>query len=224
MHNRVIIDSFCSQVEIVSVYMVDDHQLMSDGLRQVLESGSRFRIERTFTEGTQLLEALRFERPEIIISDISMPGIELARDVTRLYPSTKFVFLTMHISADYVRPAMQSGAQGYLLKDSRVADVVEALETVLAGGRYISARAAASLLDPIENRIALTPREKDVLVLLAKGATTREIAETLMLSTNTIESHRRNLLSKTACVNTAELILWGVSEGYVQTGKQQWSK
>jgi DNA-binding NarL/FixJ family response regulator len=96
--------------------------------------------------------------------------------------------------------------------------VIDALETVARGGRYISPRAAASLLDPVESKITLTPREKDVLVLLARGATTRDIADTLMLSTNTIESHRRNLLSKTGATNTAGLIVWAVSEGYILPG------
>ena len=114
---------------------------------------------------------------------------------------------------------METGAHGYLLKDARIADVVEALETVAAGGKYIASRAAASLLDAVPFRVSLTPREKDVLILLARGCTTKEIADMLNLSANTIESHRRNLLSKTGCVNTADLIVWGVTEGYIPTGK-----
>jgi DNA-binding NarL/FixJ family response regulator len=208
----------------IEIFLIDDHRLLSDGLKRLIESGNTYRVSRTFSEGAALLEALHYEQPKILLSDISMPGIDgiaLAREVLHRYPAIKFIFLSMHTGPEYVKPAMQTGAHGYLLKDSRIDDIFEALDLVLAGGRYIAPKAATALLSAAPGQVEITPREKQILLRLAQGAGTKQIADQLSISIHTVESHRKNLLAKTNCQNVAGLILWGVTHGYIDSKKQE---
>lgn len=202
----------------VRLFLVDDHRLMNHGLKQVLESRPGYQVLRMFTDGDALLDALRFQMPDVVISDISMPGMDgltLARNILEQHPTLRFMFLTMHLNAQFIRPAMQMGVHAYVLKDSTADDIFEAIDTVISGKRYLSPKAAAVLLSGPDEQVALTPREIQVLRALALGYNTREISVRLFISINTVESHRRNLLLKTDCRNVAELILWGVETGYV---------
>ncbi len=202
----------------VRLYLIDDHRLMNEGLKQVLESREGYVVEKMFNDPAALLESLNFQKPDVIISDISMPGMDgiaLAKNVLERFPGVYIVFLTMHLNAQYIRPAMQMGVHGYVLKDSRAEDVFEAIDTVCSGNRYLSPKAAAILLSGPDEQITLTPRETQVLRAMALGFSTKEIAERLEISTNTVESHRKNLLLKTDCRNAAEMILWGVETGHV---------
>lgn len=206
----------------VSIFIVDDHQIMNDGLKQILESNPNFRVVKTFKSGGDLLSALNYELPQLIISDISMPelnGVELATEVIRKYPTIKMMFLSMHKEPEFVRPAIASGVHGYVLKDSKTEELFEAIEFVLSGEHYISPKASSGLVQSWQNKIELTSREIEVLKEIAKGKTTKDIAENLFISTHTVESHRKNLLSKTEASNTAELIVWGVKQGFIDTMK-----
>ncbi|MBU6324344.1 MAG: response regulator transcription factor [Bacteroidetes bacterium] len=208
----------------VRLYLVDDHRLMNEGLKQVLEAKPGYIVERMFTEAGSLLEDLNFHKPDIIISDISMPGMDgitLAKIVLERFPKIRFVFLTMHLNAQYIRPAMQMGVHGYILKDSRAEDIFEAIDTVCSGKRYLSPKAAALLLSGPDDAVVLTPRETQVLRALALGYSTKDISDYLNISISTVDSHRKNLLLKTDCRNVAELILWGVESGYVDPASRK---
>jgi DNA-binding NarL/FixJ family response regulator len=206
------------------LFLVDDHRLMNEGLRQILESRPGYQVLRMFTDGYELLDALRSQKPDVVIADISMPGMDgltLARTILEQFPKLPFMFLTMHLNAQYIRPAMQMGVHGYVLKDSKADDVFEAIDTVASGKRYLSPKAAAMLLSGPEEQVLLTPRETQVLRALALGYSTKEISERLYISINTVESHRKNLLIKTDCRNVAELILWAVETGYVDPASRR---
>lgn len=202
----------------ISVYLLDDHRVMNDGLKMMLESRPEYRVDKTFTRPEDLRYQLRFDQPDIIITDISMPetnGIELSKELLRDYPDIRILILTMHVNPELLRTAMQIGVQGYVLKDSRPEDLFDAMEAVLRGEKYISARAASALVDQGMKKTELTPRETEVLQALARGMSTREAAESLFISHHTVETHRKNLLAKSNSKNIAELIVWGVTEGYI---------
>lgn len=208
----------------LNIFIIDDHQIMNDGLTQILESRPGFVVTKTFKSGYELLEALNFQKPHLIISDISMPdmsGIELAAQVLKNHKEIKIMFLSMHKEPEFVRPAIASGAHGYVLKDSKAEELFEAIDFIMNDGRYISPKASSGLVISWQNKIELTPREIEVINEIAKGKTTKEIAESLFISTHTVETHRKNLLSKTESANTAELIVWGVSEGIIETKKSR---
>jgi len=202
----------------IRIFLVDDHNLMNEGLKQVIESRPAYRVARHFTGGSELLEVLNYDVPDLIITDISMPGmdgLELGKKILARFPGVRIMFLTMHLNSRYVRPAMQMGAHGYVLKDSRAEEVFEAIQTIYSGGKYLSPKVSGLLLADKFTGVTLTPREKEVLNALALGLNTREIAESLAISMHTIDSHRKNLLLKADCHNIAQLILWGVETGYV---------
>lgn len=208
----------CSMSSTISVYLLDDHRVMNDGLKMMLESRPEYRVDKTFTRPEDLRYQLRFDQPDLIITDISMPetnGIELSKELLRDYPDIRILILTMHVNPELLRTAMQIGVQGYVLKDSRPEDLFDAMEAVLRGEKYISARAASALVDQGMKKTELTPRETEVLQALARGMSTREAAESLFISHHTVETHRKNLLAKSNSKNIAELIVWGVTEGYI---------
>jgi two-component system nitrate/nitrite response regulator NarL len=208
----------------ISLYLLDDHRLMNEGLKQVLESRRGYKVERMYTDARIMLEDLNYQNPDVLISDISMPGMDgitLAKIILERFPNIRLMFLTMHLNAQYIRPAMQMGVHGYILKDSKAEDIFEAIDTVCAGKRYLSPKAAALLLSGPDDNIVLTPRETQVLRVLALGYNTKDIAEHLHISASTVDSHRKNLLLKTDCRNVAELILWGVECGYIDPSSRK---
>lgn len=205
-------------VNLTNIYIVDDHRLFSEGLKRSIESNGDFEVKKVFETADELLAALHFEQPDIVIADITMPGlsgIELSKRIREKYPQQKILILSMHEGVGWVRPAMEAGINGYLLKDCHVDELVLALHTIQQGATYFSPRISAIREYP-KAELELTPREADVLKQLATGKNTREIGEILFISENTVETHRRNLLLKSGCKNAAELIRWGLHQGYIQ--------
>jgi DNA-binding NarL/FixJ family response regulator len=202
----------------IKIFIVDDHRVISDGLKLILESKQGYQVLNAFTNPVSLLQELKVQQPDLIITDITMPGmngLELSKQVLANYPKIKILMLTMHIQGEYVKSAIKAGVSGYVLKDSSPEDLFNAIEAVMSGNKFISPKAQNGFFDLGRPKSELTARESEVLQALAMGMNTREVADKLFISNHTVETHRKNLLSKTESKNIAELIVWGVSRGYI---------
>lgn len=204
--------------------VVDDHALLRQGLRRLLEDEPDFEVVDEAGDGTQALKMVLQHRPDLILMDIGMPGpssFETARNIQRACPQTKVVFLTMHEDEEYVVEALQAGASGYLLKDTPALKLMGFLREVHRGGKCVSPEVLGRLVDdfcsPRRNRLglgssALTPREREVMKLLAEGNTVRGIAGMLSVSMKTIEAHKFNLMRKLDIHNKAQLVTCAIKK------------
>ena len=198
----------------IRLLLADDHPLIREGFRSLLNKNERFEIVGIAENGKELIELAGKELPDIILSDISMPvmnGMDAIEQIRNLYPSIKSVVLTMHEEREYVINALRIGVQGYIIKNVERFDLEKAIITIYEGGKYFSPIVtnilAESVARPDPPAISeLTPREKEVLELVAQGHSTKQIADKLGIGTRTVESHRVNMLKKMKVNNTAELV------------------
>lgn len=208
------------------ILMADDHSLVLAGLRRLVEEEGD--VVGTVEDGRTLVEEAQRLRPDIILLDISMPllnGLDAARQLTKLLPDSKLIFLSIHAAPTYVTEAFKVGASGYLVKQSAVAELTQAIQTVLKGQHYmtpsVTKNTLGATLHPSEGPVckrpvtALTPRQREVLQLLAEGKGTRTIASMLHISIKTVEFHRTRLMQELDLHSTAELTRYAVSEGLV---------
>jgi DNA-binding NarL/FixJ family response regulator len=198
----------------IRLLLADDHPLIREGFRSLLNKNERFEIVGIAENGKELIELAGKELPDIILCDISMPvmnGMDAIEQIRNLYPSIKSVVLTMHEEREYVINALRIGVQGYIIKNVERYDLEKAIITIFEGGKYFSPIVtnilAESIVRPDPPAISeLTPREKEVLELVAQGHSTKQIADKLGIGTRTVESHRVNMLKKMKVSNTAELV------------------
>jgi DNA-binding NarL/FixJ family response regulator len=205
------------------VLMADDHSILLAGVRKLLEE--RYDVVGMVEDGRALLEAAERYKPDLILLDISMPllnGLDAGRQLKKLQPDVKLLFLTMHASPQYATEAFKAGGSGYLLKQSAVSELPQAIEAVLQGKYYLTPSIAKPVIEKalnaekpaVKGSIAeLTPRQRQVLQLIGEGKRTKEIAELLKLSVKTVEFHKNCIMSELNFHTTAELVRYAIMEG-----------
>jgi len=205
--------------------LADDHAVVRDGLRALLEGGNDLQVVGVAGNGREAVsEALRL-RPDIVIMDIAMPeldGVEATRRIVERCPETRVLILSMYLSAEHIYRALQAGAQGYVLKESAGEEVVDAIRTLRAGKRYLSHRITETVIDDylregtnVSPLDSLSLRERDVLQLVVEGRTNAAIAQALSLSPKTVETYRARIMKKLKVKDTVELVKFSMRHGLI---------
>jgi DNA-binding NarL/FixJ family response regulator len=202
---------------VINVLLADDHGVLRDGVQRVLESNADIRVVAAVDDGHKAVEQALRLRPQVVVMDISMPGLsglEATRRIARGAPASAVVILSMHSSAELTREAFAAGAKGYLLKESAGDEVVKAVRAVAAGRRYLGEGLAEALLDardaPLER---LTPREREVLQLIVEGKSNALTAAALGLSPRSVETYRLRLMEKLGIGDLASLVKFAIRHG-----------
>jgi DNA-binding NarL/FixJ family response regulator len=206
------------------VLMADDHSLILAGLRKLVEAECE--VVGAVEDGRALVEAAQKLQPDLILLDISMPllnGLDAARQITKLLPESKLIFLTMHASPTYATEAFQAGASGYLLKRSAAAELSLAIRHVLQGQHYLTPLLTKDVLDSVLKPstgargkpalTGLTSRQREVLQLVAEGRGTKEIATILSVSVKTVEFHKSRIMQQLDIHTTADLTKYAITHG-----------
>ncbi|HVW83259.1 MAG TPA: response regulator transcription factor [Bryobacteraceae bacterium] len=207
----------------IRILLADDHTVMRDGLRALLERQPDMTVVAEAGDGRECVQMAERHAPDVIMLDVAMPemnGIEAARRVLASHPKTGIVMLSMHQDESYVLRALKAGARGYLLKDSPREDVLAAIRAAAEGRSFLSRKVSQMLQEDyiaqLESRgledsyELLTDREREILQLLAEGKSNKEVAGVLNISLTTVETHRSHILQKLSLHSTAELILYAV--------------
>jgi DNA-binding NarL/FixJ family response regulator len=207
----------------ITILLADDHSVVRQGFRRILESQPDMQIVGEAANGRQAIEQATKLLPDVVVMDVAMPelnGIEATRRLMESSPRTRVLALSMHKDAVYVREILRAGARGYLLKDAIDADLLAAVRSVAKGEAYLSPAIADAVLtdyrqhvtDPID---LLTSREREVLQLIAEGKTNKEIATALKLSVYTVDAHRGRIMEKLNLHSTGELVRFAVRKGLI---------
>jgi DNA-binding NarL/FixJ family response regulator len=202
------------------ILLADDHALLRDGLRALLEA-SDLRIVGEAENGREAIRLAREANPDVVVIDICMPvlnGIDATRAILRARPAARVIVLTMHEEDVYVVEALQAGARGYVLKSQCSADLVRAIDEVMQGAVYLSPAVSSTLVEAMlaggpAPRDPLTPREREVLQLVAEGRSTKEVAAAMGISVKTAETHRSRMMSKLGIHHTAGLVRYALRRG-----------
>ncbi|HEX4459186.1 MAG TPA: response regulator transcription factor [Polyangia bacterium] len=209
---------------MIRVVIVDDHAIVRAGVRAILQTKGDVIIAAEADNGRTALEAVARHRPDVLVIDLTMPelnGMEVVGRVRALSPHTKVLVLSMHAGAEFVRPALRAGALGYVVKGTGLDDLVTAIRAVAAGERFLDAAATAATLDEdflpdaADELERLTPREREVLQLVAEGFSNREIGERLGVTPKTIDVHRTSLMKKLDLHNAAALTRFAIRRGLI---------
>ncbi|HBX69085.1 MAG TPA: DNA-binding response regulator [Chloroflexi bacterium] len=212
----------------IRIVLADDHQIVRQGLQSLLNAETDMRVIGQAATGLEAVELTDQLRPDILVTDLMMPelnGLEVTRQALQRSPGTRVIVLSMHANEAYVLQAMRNGALGYVLKDSSLEELVLAVRTVLREDRYLSEAISDDMLqlyqqkerqsaldDPYET---LTNREREILQMVVEGLSSSQIAERLVISTRTVETHRANLMRKLNLNSQAELIRFAIRKGIV---------
>jgi DNA-binding NarL/FixJ family response regulator len=204
--------------------LADDHTLLLEGIRLMLEP--EFDLVGSVEDGQALLAAAKRLKPDVILLDISMPllnGIDAARKLRKVLPSARLIFLTMHGNSDYVAEAFRAGAMGYLLKRAAASELIMAIRAVLKGHHYVSPLVTRNALELLISSSkpagkfsdALTPRQREVLQLVAEGRSRKEISGILNISVKTVEFHKRQLMQKLNLQSVADFTRYAIEQGLI---------
>ncbi|OPY12205.1 MAG: Oxygen regulatory protein NreC [Syntrophus sp. PtaB.Bin001] len=211
----------------ITVILADDHKIIRDGLRTLIESQSGMQVIAEAENGRETIKLAKELQPNVVIMDISMPdlnGIDATREIVNSIPGVKVIALSMHSDRRFVTGMLSSGASGYLLKDCAFEELAKAIKTVVANHTYLSPMISDIVVKSYINKSSeataesapsLTAREREMLQLMAEGMTAKEIASHLFVSVKTVETHRRNIAQKLNITRAAELIKYAIREGLV---------
>ena len=203
----------------IAVLLVDDHGLVRKGFRRMLEDDPEIRVVGEAVNGVEAIKLAQELHPRVIVMDMAMPGldgVQATREILKHAPEIAVLILSMYSDENYVRNALDAGARGYLLKEALDVDLAGAIKELAAGRNVIGPGVLAANREPDPDYDRLTPREKQILELIARGYSNKEIAGLLTLSVNTVSVHRANLMSALGIHRTTELVVWAVRKGLVQ--------
>jgi two-component system response regulator NreC len=205
--------------------LVDDHTLFRAGMRRLLDGEADIEVVEEANDASDALERVSELYPDVVLMDIGMPGLssfEAARLMRTRFPGARVIFLTMHEDEEYLRQALAAGAWGYLLKDAPTFNLISAVREVHQGHKSFSPKVLNKLRDGLRapggsaRRTPLTPREREIVKLLAEGNSVREIAVRLRLSSKTVEAHKFNLMRKLGIHNKAQLVTYAFQKKIVK--------
>ncbi len=209
----------------IRIILADDHKIVRDGLRALIENQAGMKVIAEADNGRETVRLARDLLPDLVIMDIGMPdlnGIDATRQITAELPDVKVIALSMHSDRRFVVQMFRAGASGYLLKDCAFEELARAVDAVSKNQTYLSPAVAGPVMEDYIHRLStadsiaypiLSPREREVLQLLAEGRSTKETASLLCVSTKTVETHRQQIMSKLNIHTTAELIKYAIREG-----------
>ena len=210
------------------VLLGDDHTLMRQGLRKIMEERPEWEVVAEVGDGREAVKKCLALKPDVAVLDVAMPllnGIDATQQIAKKVPETKVLVLSMHSDEVYVTRALQAGATGYMLKDSAGKDLLKGIASVAAGQAYFSPAIARLMLDDYVRHVSgtdvidryetLSAREREIFQLIAEARTNKEVAELLEISPATVETHRARILQKLDIHNTAELVLYAVRRGVI---------
>lgn len=206
--------------KILDVVIVDDHSLFRNGLKILLTTSGHFNVVAEAENGKEFIDLLEHIQPDIVLMDIDMPvldGIEATKEALKKFPKLKVITLSMFGEEEYYYKMIEAGVKGFLLKNSDINEVKNAIVTVFQGGKYFSQELLYNVVKNIrsghkeqELTEALSEREIEVLIQICNGSSNNEIAENLHISKRTVDKHRANLLDKTNSKNTAHLVMYAI--------------
>lgn len=211
---------------MINLLIADDHLLVAHGFSALLSSQPDMEVVTCVGNGLEALEAAGMKSIDIAILDLEMPemgGLEAAREIKRSFPKVKVIILTMHKNEELVEKMLALGVEGYLLKNCESSECIKAVRSVAAGSMYYTAAISDILVVSKKHRIdqvssfeKLSRREVDILKLIAEGYSTPEIARKLFIATGTVDTHRKNLLTKTGSRNSIHLIRYALDHGVIE--------
>ncbi|MBL0714899.1 MAG: response regulator transcription factor [Desulfosarcina sp.] len=213
-------------MKVYKIVLADDHVILREGIKKIINESKNMEVVGEASDGLMLLKILKRTMTDMVILDVSMPklrGIEAAQEIRKRFPELAILFLSMHKSREYLQKALAAGAKGYIVKEDSGNELIHAIETIRSGGSYLSPMMMKELSDdPIGicrgmGRWAedpLTPRECQILQLIADGKTSKEIAQLLFISIHTVHNHRKNIKHKLAIRKNTDLVKYALKHGY----------
>lgn len=213
-------------MKTIRVLLADDHTLVRAGIRSLLEKMPEVEVVGEAGNGREAIELIKQLRPNVALMDIAMPelnGLEAVAQVAKFNPSVKVIILSMHANEEYVMQALRAGASGYLLKGSATSELKLALDAVAAGDTYLSPRISKQVIENYLGRVTntagpreqLTPRQREIVQLIAEGKSTKEIAGLLKLSVKTVDAHRGQIMTKLQIYDVPGLVRYAMRRGLV---------